>query len=101
MYDLSAMEISESVQDSFRYFSKHLLSCSSTELLDLLIYAVQAAAFTEFHCDRYRTSRLVHKRTIVTANVLRGAILIKVEFSNDLLLHVWIWIGGYDLYNVY
>ena len=48
--NLAAVEVGESVQDSFPYLAEHFLSYSSTELLDLAVDAVETSAFAVFHC---------------------------------------------------
>lgn len=88
MDNLPAVKIGKAVQDTLGNFSKDFLAGPASELLDFLVYAIQASSRTELHSNRYRTGRLVHKSAVVAADMIRGAIFIKIELPDDLLLHV-------------
>ena len=49
--NLPAVEVGETVQHTFRYLPKHLLSSPSAKLLDFAIDRVETATFAEFHCN--------------------------------------------------
>ena len=70
MDDLPAVEVCQTVQDSFSNLAQDLLACPSAQLLYLSVDAIQAAPLAKLHGDRYCASRFVHKRTVVTANML-------------------------------
>lgn len=97
MDDLPAVKICQAMQDSLGDLSKHFLARTSTELLDLFVYTIQRAAFAEFHGNRDCGGGLVHEGAIVLADVFRGAVLVELEFSQNLFLDIWVRTGGDDL----
>lgn len=97
MDDLPAVEIGQTIQDSFRNLPQNLLARAATKLLHLLVDAVQASSFTELHGNRDGPCGFVHERTVVAADMLRGAVFVEIQFPDDLLLDIRIWIGGDDL----
>ena len=97
MDDFSAVEIRQPVQYPFGHLAQHLLSGSTTQFLNFLVYTVQTTSFAEFHCDRDRTRRLVHERAVVTADMVGCTVFVEIKLSNDLLLHVRVGVRRDDL----
>lgn len=92
MDDFSAVKVGQAVQNALCNLPQDLFSCSTTQFPNLLVYTVQTSSLTKLHRYRYRTRRLIHEGTVVAADMVRCAVLIEVEFSNNLLLHIGIWI---------
>lgn len=86
--DFPAVKISQAVQNAFCNLPQDFLAGPAPEFLDFLVNTVQASSRAEFHGDRNRAGRLVHKSTVVATDMIRGAVFIKIEFSDNLLLHV-------------
>lgn len=96
MNDLSAVEVCQAVQNALGDFPKDLLACAAAEFLDFAVDAVERAAFAEFHDDADGAANVV-ELAVVLANMLAGAFFVKGEFALDLLFHVGVGVGGYDL----
>lgn len=97
MDNLPAVKIGQSIQHTLCHFTKDFLARPSPKLPDPPVYTVETAPFAEFHDNGYRTRGFIHKGTIVPTNVIRRTVLVKVEFSNDLLLDVRVGIRRDDL----
>lgn len=97
MNDLPAMKICQTIHNTFSHLAKHLFTRSTPQLSDFLVNAVQTSTLAELHRNRNSPGRLVHKRTVVAADVVGGAMLIEIEFSNNLLFNVGIRVGSNDL----
>ena len=78
MDDLPAVEIRQSVQHALRDLAQHLLAGPTAELFDLLVDTVQATTFAELHRNRDGPRRLVHERSVVLADVIRGTVLVEI-----------------------
>jgi len=100
MNDLPPMKICQTIQDTFGHLAQHLFTSATTQLPDLLVDAVQAPTFTEFHRDRDSTSRLVHECTVIATDVIRSAMFVEIEFSNDLLFDVGVRVRSDDLISI-
>lgn len=100
MDDFPAVEIRQSVKYSFGHLTQYLLPGTTAQLLDFLVYTVQTASFTEFHCDRNGARGLVHERAVVTADMVGRTVFIEIKLSNDLLLHIGIGVRRDDLASV-
>ena len=97
MNDLSAVEIGQPIQDTFCDLAKDLLSSATSKLFDLFVDAVQTSTFTKLHGDRDGASGFVHESTIVTADVVRSAVFVEVELTNDLFLDIRVGVRSNDL----
>lgn len=97
MNDLSAVEIGQSIQDTFCDLAKDFLSSATSKLFDLFVDAVQTSTFTELHGDRDGAGGLVHESTIVTADVVRSAVFVEVKLSNNLFLDIRVGVCSNDL----
>jgi hypothetical protein len=86
--DFPAVKISQAVQNAFCNLPQDFLAGPAPEFLDFLVNTIQASSRAEFHGDRNRAGRLVHKSAVVATDMIRGAVFIKIEFSDNLLLHV-------------
>lgn len=51
MDDFPPMEICQTIQDTLGHLAQHFFTGATTQLPDLLVDAVQASTFTEFHRD--------------------------------------------------
>lgn len=97
MDDFPPMKICQTIQDTFGHLAQYLFTSATTQLPNLLVDAVQAPTFTEFHRDRNGTSRLVHECTVVATDVIRSAMFVEIEFANDLLFDVGVRVRGDNL----
>lgn len=100
MDDLLAVEVGEAVQDTLSYLAQDLLTSPTTKLLDFSVNAVKGTTFAEFHGNADGGGRRLHKRTIVSTNMITSTILIESQFSHNLLLDIWIWVGRDDLESI-
>lgn len=98
VYNLAAMEIGQAIQDALCYFAQDLFARPATELLDLSVNAIQAAAFAVFHSDGDCTTGIIHERPVVLTNMLRRAIFVEGQFSDYLFLDIWVGVGRNYLY---
>ena len=94
MYYLLTVKICQTVEDALCDFAKHFLSRPTAKLLDLTVHTVQAPTFAELHGYRNGAGRVIHKRTVVSTDVFRRAVLVEIELSDNLLLDIWVWIRG-------
>ena len=101
MDNFPAMEVDQAVQDTFGHLAQYLFSSSTTQLLNLFVDAVQASTLTEFHGNRNSTSWFIHECTIVATDVIRSAMLVEIEFSDDLLFDVGVWVRSDNLVDQY
>lgn len=97
MNDLSAMEIGQPIQDTFCDLAQDFLSSATSKLFDLFINAVQTSTFTELHGNRDGARGFIHESTVVTTDVVRGAVFVEVKLTNNLFLDIWVWIRSNDL----
>jgi hypothetical protein len=77
MYYLAAVEVGQAVQDAFCDFAEDFFSCSSAELFDLSVDAIQATTFAVFHGYGDRATRVVHECSVVLAYMLRGTVFVE------------------------
>ncbi len=94
--DLSAVEVCQAIQHALGDFPKNLFARAAAEFLDFAVDAVEGTAFTEFHDDADGAAAVV-ELAIVLANVLAGAFFVEGELALDLLFHVGVGVGSYDL----
>ena len=97
MDNLPTMKISQSIQHALCNLAQDFFTGSTSQLANLSIDAIKTAPFTKFHHDGNRARRLIHKRPVIPTNMVRRTVLVEVEFANDLLLDVGVWVGGDDL----
>lgn len=97
MDDLPAVKVGQSIQDALSHLPKCLLPSPAFEFLDLLVNTVKTPSFAELHGNGDSAGGFVHERPVIAAYVLRGAVFIKVELTNDLLLDIGIWVCSDDL----
>jgi len=90
MDDLFAVEVCEAVQDPFSDLSEHFFAGPATEFLDLAVDGVERAAFAKFHGDGDGGCGGLNEGTVIEADVVGCAVLVEIEFSNDLALHIWV-----------
>ena len=100
MDNLATMQIGETIEHTVGNFSQHFFSGAPSKLLDFLVDTVETTAFAELHSDGNGTGRLVHERTVIAADVVRGAVFVEIELTHDLLLHIWIRVCCYNLWQV-
>jgi hypothetical protein len=98
--DLSAVKIAQAIENSFGDLAQNLFAGSSAEFSDFSVDAVQAAALAELHSNGDGAGGLIHERTIVKTDVFGSAVLVEVEFSDDLFLDIGIGVGRDDLDNL-
>ena len=75
--NFAAMQIRQSVQDAFSYFSKYLLAGPTSKFLDLTVDAMETSSFTVLHSNRHCTAGVVHEGSVVLTDILRRAILVE------------------------
>jgi hypothetical protein len=92
--DFLAVEIGQAVQDPFGDLPKDFLACSSTEFLYLAVDGVQGSSLAKLHGDADGGRGWFHKRTIIPADVLTGAVFVICQLSENLLLHVRVRVRG-------
>ena len=97
MYDLLAMEVGETVENSFCDLAEDFLAGSSAELLHFAIDGVEGAAFAELHGDADGCCGGLDEGSVVAADVIAGAVFIEAELPDNLFLDVWVWVGCDDL----
>ena len=97
MDDIFTVQVSQPIQHTLGDFAKDLLACSTAKLLDLTIHAIEAPTFTEFHGDGDGPSLVVYKGAIISTDVFRRTIFIKIQLSNNLLFDVRVRVGSNDL----
>lgn len=78
MNDLSAVKITQSIENAFSNLAQHFLSCSSAKLPDFTVDAVQTSSLAEFHGNGNRARGFIHKCTVVPTNMLRCAVFVEV-----------------------
>jgi len=86
------MKICQAIEYALRHFAKHFLPCPAAKLFDFPVYTVQASPFAELHGYGDCASRVIHKRTVIPADMLWCAVFVEIELSYNLLLDVWVWI---------
>ena len=91
------VEVCQSIQHALGDLAKDLLACSASKLLDLAVHCIERSAFAELHGDADSPCAVVHESTVVTADVVTGAVLVERQFSYDLLLDIGIGVRCDDL----
>ena len=81
MNDLPAIEVSETVQDTFCYFAEDFLAGATAEFLDFAIDGVETSAFAELHGYRDGGGLFVHESAVILADVGRCAIFVELELA--------------------
>jgi hypothetical protein len=92
--DLLAVEIGQAIQYSLGDFPKDFLPCSATEFLDFSVDGVQGSSLAELHGDADGGCGWLHESAVISADMLTGAVLIEPQFSENLLLDIWVRVRG-------
>lgn len=97
MDDLLGMQIGEAIENAFGYLSQDLLTRTPAQFLDLPVYTVEGSSFTIFHGDGDGGSAGFDERAIISADMFGCTVLVETQFTDNLLLHVGVRVGGNDL----
>jgi hypothetical protein len=68
--NLAAVEVGQPMQHPLGNLAQDLFAGPASQLLHLLVDAVETAALAEFHGDRDGTGRLVHECSVVLADMI-------------------------------
>lgn len=94
------VQVCKSVEDAFCHLAEHFLASPAAELLNFSIHTVERPALAKLHADSNSAARVVHKGTVVLADVGRSARLVERELANNLFLDVRVRVCRNDLSKV-
>lgn len=94
---LVLMQIRQPPQHALSYLTKHPLTSTPAPFADLTVNAIQTPPLTKLHSQGNLTLRMINKRAIIPADIIRSTILVEADLAKDLFAHVWVRVCDYHL----